>query len=114
MRVVCTSRLIRCNDSLKFLKKPVNIKVQQKTLKTAKFDLIKCLCDCAYNILHGNVKISKLERKKLFKFRKVLHNLCNQNISLTKKRKTIINQKGGFLPLLITPALTILSQLLLQ
>lgn len=60
-----------------------------------------CLRECAINILKGNVHLSKSQFKRLKKYKNKLRDLSKKNTS-TKKRLHI-EQRGGFLPLLLAP-----------
>ena len=78
--------------------------VQRKgVLRGAKKDLIETVCECALNILQGNISLSKTEKQKLNCHKHTLRSLCNRKVGLNKKKKKLLNQKGGFLPALIAP-----------
>jgi len=70
-------------------------------------DLIKLLSEVSLNILYGNLTIPKNILLKLKRHKQKLLFLSNKRNSLSRKR-TLINQSGGFLSLL----LPLLSQLL--
>lgn len=76
---------------------------RKKVIQNAEKDLIKCICECALNILNGNVEVTNQQKNKLKKFKKVLRKLSSSQGGV-KSRKKII-QKGGaaFLPLLLAP-----------
>jgi len=61
-------------------------------------DFVKCLCDCAINILKGNVSVSPPHLKVLHRGKRILRELALKKTSLKKKKNLI--QSGGFLPLL--------------
>lgn len=73
-------------------------------IKGADTELIKCLCECAANLLNGNVPISSVHKSKLTRYKKGLRELAKRNTSF-KKRKKIL-QKGGFLGALLAPIVT--------
>ena len=87
--------------------KPAFVKL---LLKGASPELTKALCECALNILKGNVKISASQKKKLSRYKKHLRLLVKKKTSL-KKRKQLL-QKGGFIGALLTPILSVLGSLL--
>lgn len=60
-----------------------------------------CLRECAINVLKGNVHLSKSQFSRLKKYKSKLRELSKKNTS-TKKRLSI-EQRGGFLPLLLAP-----------
>ena len=63
-------------------------------------ELIDCLCDCAHNILQGNIPLSLTEESKLRKHKQKLRDLVTK---ISKKKKKKILQTGGFLPALLAP-----------
>ena len=67
--------------------------------KHASKGLIQCVSECCHNVLKGNVPLSSAHLKKLKPKRQLLRKLADKKVPLPTKRK-IINQKGGFLPLL--------------
>ena len=68
--------------------------------------VFNALHEIAYNTLNGNLKLKKNQIRKLRPHRKVLENLClPSSRKCSKRRKKLIIQSGGFLPILI-PALT--------
>lgn len=78
-------------------------RLRHALIQHANKDLIRCICECALNLLHGNVTVSESEKSKLRKYKKILRKLVDKKENLGGKKK-IINQKGGsFLPLLLGP-----------
>ena len=60
-----------------------------------------CLQECAINILKGNVQLSKAQFDKLKRYKKQLRELGKKKTS--QSRRIQIEQKGGFLPLMLAP-----------
>ena len=80
-------------------------------VQAADKNLIICLCECAQNLLKGNVPLSKAQLKKLKQYRKEVRTLAQKRTSQSKRKEIL--QKGGFLPALLAPiALTVLGTLL--
>ena len=80
-------------------------------VRAADKNLIICLCECAQNLLKGNVPLSKAQLKKLKRYRKEVQTLAQKRTSQSKRKEIL--QKGGFLPALLAPiALTVLGTLL--
>ncbi|KAJ8019394.1 hypothetical protein HOLleu_42057 [Holothuria leucospilota] len=52
-----------------------------------------CLCECALNILKGNVKLTPSEKLHLQRHRAKLRKLVDRKVSLSQKRK-VFGQKG--------------------
>lgn len=103
-------RLKRNFKNLKFLKKAKR-SARCSFLKSANKDLILCICDCANNVLKGNVRLKPENKKALKRYRKALHDLASRHKGIEAKRKLLV-QKGGFLPFLLGPVLSIASGLL--
>lgn len=81
-------------------------------LRRASPNLIKCICECALNILLGNVPLKSHEKTRLRKHADVLRKLADKT---KRNKKKIILQKGRgcFLPSLLLPVVTtVLSNLL--
>lgn len=97
-------------DYLKVLSK-ANKHQRGAIIQTANKELIECLCECALNILNGNVPLKNSDLQKLQKHKCHLRNLSDPNISEEDKR-TLLQQKGGFLPILLAPILSLAGQLL--
>jgi len=90
--------------------KPVQ---RRAILQTADKDLILCLCECALNVLNGNVPLKTHEVDKLDKYKGQFRKLAAQKTPNAKRRKLLV-QKGGFLPALLMPILGIAGQLLVD
>jgi SAM-dependent MidA family methyltransferase len=105
-------RLKKHIDELKVLKKAKR-KLRQNILEAADNQLIRCLCECCYNVLNGNVKLSQKQKKTLQKHKHHLRNLSAKKTS-QKKRRAILVQNGGFLPALLAPILSVATTLISQ
>lgn len=84
---------------------------RKRILQTANKDLLKSVCDCAQNVLCGNIALTEAQNKSISKHRKLLREVAYNDIDLeTKRRKYFTNQKGGFLtallPALLAPVLS--------
>ena len=81
-------------------------------LRKADPKLIECICECALNILRGNIPLKQAHRYRLKRYACILRRLADKNNSW-KNKKRIIIQCGGFLPLLLAPILgSVLSGLI--
>ena len=83
--------------------KTCNAKERKKLLKQGGKALQLCLQECSMNILNGNIPLTPVQLKKLKRYRKKLRTLAKTSTSL--KKKTEIEQSGGFLPALLAPVL---------
>lgn len=77
-----------------------NKKLRSAIIKNCSDDTIKAILEIAINTLNGNCQLSKHTHIRLKKFKNILRQLVCPKKNLKRKRKIII-QKGGFLPVLI-------------
>ena len=91
---------LKKNKHLLHVLKSANPKLRTAIVKSSDNELIKTLCDCCLNTLNGNHKINNCLKRKLIKYRGTLRSLSTRGTSLKKKR-LLLAQKGGFLPLLL-------------
>lgn len=96
-------------DTLKLLK-DCKKKIKNQILNKGDDELIRALNECVINTLNGNVKLSLNDIKKLKKFKKSLRKLV-RNKDIIKKKKILI-QEGGFLPIILPSAITLISTLI--
>jgi hypothetical protein len=82
-------------------------KKRKEILKKGGRNVKLCLSECALNVLKGNVPLNKKQFSKLKRHRKSLQNLSKKNI--TNKKSQQLVQRGGFLPLLLSPILGALT-----
>ena len=87
---------------LQVLIKTKNAKLRKAILEHADPELIKALCECAHNILQGNVQMTPLEKTRLRKYKSKLRLISCKNVSVKQKRLKL-QQTGGFLPALLAP-----------
>lgn len=81
-------------------------------LRKADLKLVKCICECALNILRGNIPLKQPHKQRLKRYACLLRRLTDKNNSWKNKKRLII-QRGGFLPLILAPILsTVLSRLI--
>ena len=74
-------------------------------------ELIKAISEVAVNTLAGHIDLRDKDRKKLYPYRNLIRRLASKKVPLAQKRKQC-SQKGGFLPALIGPALSVLAVVL--
>lgn len=97
-------------DELKVLKK-AKPKLRKSFLEAADKDLICCIAECCHNILQGNVQLSPESKRRLKRHGNHLRQLASKRVSLRKKRSLLV-QKGGFLPTLLVPILGVAASLI--
>ena len=106
-----SDRVRRNHTDIKRLQR-MNTKARKSFLKHCNPDFIDCICECTKNLLRGNVPVTSSQFKKLKPHKKVLRKLSNKKLSNKQRRKLLIKQKGGFLPALIGPLVTLASSLI--
>ncbi|KAJ8677375.1 hypothetical protein QAD02_013162 [Eretmocerus hayati] len=74
-------------------------------LRKSASGLIKCICECALNILNGNIPLNDYEKKKLRKYAEILRKLVIPSGTWNSKRVVIVRKIAEFLPTLILPVL---------
>lgn len=90
----------------------LNDKQRKALLQTADSKLIRHICECALNVLIGNVPLQKSHKSRLRRHAKTLRKLAEPCVSLSKKKKIIV-QRGGFLPALLAPIIgTLLASII--
>ena len=103
-------KVLKCAKELDELSN-VKDKVQRKELlKNAENCVIDAISEIAKNCLAGNIPLKSCDFKKLSKYQKQLRQISKK--SSNQKRRNIIVQSGGFLNLLIPPALTLIASVL--
>jgi len=79
-------------------------------IKHADKELITALCECCLNIAKGRVPLTPPQKSRLKKHKKVIRDLLQKGKSLNARKKLI--QRGGFLPALAAPLLSLLGPIL--
>lgn len=94
-----------------FLHALANAHPQQRKalLRTAKNSQIESICEICLNILGGNIPVNL---RKMKKYKNILRNLAKKSSNIQQKRKTLVNQSGGFLPLLAPAIISTLGGIL--
>jgi len=80
-------------------------------LKDCERDIIECFSKCAKNVLNNNVTLKKGQFDQLKKKRTDVQKLAHPRTSLKQKR-CILSQKGGFVTVLLVPAIMALGSIL--
>jgi hypothetical protein len=103
-----TSTVVRNFDFLKKLCKSRNCK---SLLRNASKNNVKALCEVCLNFLKGNIAVDEKTKSKLKKHRKCIEFLSKRRVSLRTKKKFLVDQRGGFMGLLASIALPLISGL---
>lgn len=102
-------QVIKCLNKLRFLSRTKNKSQRIKILKKCKVCIYKAIGEISKNILLKNIPLSKYSIRKLLPHKKYIRDLAYDNMD---RKRYIIEQKGGFLPSLLIPAVAFLSQLI--
>jgi len=105
-----SQRLEKYAAFLKRLHK-ANNKERKQILKKVKHDkeFVKCLCECAKNIIKGNIKMTAAQREKICRRKQSFRKLALKKTSLKEKQRIV--QSGGFLGALLGPIISVLGSL---
>lgn len=69
-------------------------------------EIMTCLCECAANVLKGNVPLNNGQFLKLKRYREPIRQLASKRNSHKKKKKTVVQKGSGFLSALLGPIAT--------
>ena len=84
---------------------------RKSLLKQATKDELSSLFEICLNILKGNIPLDSKTYKKFKRQSSLLRTLSNKKVSL-KRKKRLVNQKGGFIGAIAKFALPLLAGLL--
>lgn len=106
-----SQRLRKNAGALRALSKAPN-SIKKSIISSAPKDLIDTICECAYNLLKGNVSLTSDQYNKLKRYRTQLRELNRGKTSLKRKRSLL--QQGGFLGAILARVVPILANLFLK
>ena len=100
-----STQRLRVNESFLRYLHNANIKQRKQLLKSASKAEIESLCECAFNILRKNVKLKPQHLSQLRKPRnkRLVYQLADKSVPISKKRKQLVTQSGGFPFALLVP-----------
>lgn len=103
-----TSTVVR---NFEFIKKLCKSGKCYSVIRNASKDNVKAICEICLNVINGNIAVDVKSKNKLKKHRKSIEFLSKRRVSLHKKKQFLINQRGGFLGMLASIALPLISGL---
>ena len=104
-----SSRIERFAPTLRLLH-GYNSKQKKRWIKkNLDSEFVYCLCECAKNLLKGNVPLTLAQKKSLSRRKKELRELARKKVNLKKKKQIV--QSGGFLGALLGPIISVLGGL---
>lgn len=83
----------------------LNPKQLKQVIASADKDTILSISEICINTLHGNIDLTELQKKKLYKYRQYLRKLSSRRGGVNKKKKIVQNGGGPFLVALLAPIL---------
>jgi hypothetical protein len=102
-----------CTDeTLELLKLISKSKQPKSILRKCSNSVIKTLCECAVNVIRGNVPLTKNKKKILSSHKRSLRKLSDKSIPLFKKRRLLVQRGDGFLSILLPAAISVISSLI--
>ena len=84
--------------------------IRNKIIRRADDSLIVNLCECVINTLNGNINQSDSNLYQLKKYKKSLRKIVK--LKKLKSKKKIFLQEGGFLQILLSAAILLISSLI--
>lgn len=83
-------------------------KSRKSLIKGASQDQIKSLCEATLNVVKKNVSIPAHAKHALCKHKSIIKRIAFKKEPIAKKKKLLI-QKGGFLPVILNTILPLLA-----
>lgn len=105
-----TSKLLAHKRFLSKLAK-LSGKKRSQALKLATTSEIRCICECCANVLAGNIKLSKKQKIRLQRHKKVLRKLAKPRVTFATKKRVITQSGGSFLLALLPAAISAIASL---
>ena len=78
----------------------------KKLVQNLQSDELRTICQCAANTLRGNVPLTKLQKTRLKRHRRILRLLAKKKVSLKHKKKLLLQAGKGIFPFLLAPILS--------
>lgn len=85
-------------------------KIRKVILQECPPDLIQAICEICMNLLKGNIPITQCQHHKLKRYKETIRQMACRKDGVRKKKK-LLNQKGGFLLPLLTTVLPMVADL---
>lgn len=88
-------------------------KEQKAVIRVLDNDALKAFHECCYNLLKGHVPLSRGQKQRLSRYKKVIRRLGGKSKLSTSGKRHLV-QTGGFLGALLPPILGVLGSLLFK
>lgn len=103
------SKAVNVLPLLRKLSKTKQKSSRQKLLQSCPCDVIKVIKAIAKNTLKGHIHLTPKQKQKLKKYKREVRRIAGK--LSTNRAKRVLIQKGGLLPGLLVPAISILANL---
>ena len=105
------NKTLQRKDFLQLLAKSRSAKQRKQLIDKATRHDINAISECSLNLLKNKIPLNKLQYRKLYKCKHDIRKLASKSNSMRKK-KDIIEQRGGFLSTLLPLAITAITALI--
>jgi len=106
------SHRLKQNASLLQAMTSVKPHLRVHILEKCSNEVIKCLAECALNILKDNIKLNSQQLKNLQRYKQAVRKLADKKLSLKEKRRLLQQKSGSTALVILTPIVELLSELL--
>lgn len=100
------------DEHLQLLKLLKKARKKSIFLKKCSNSVVKCVCECALNLLRGNIPLTQRQKSRLASYKRTLRTLSKKKVPLFKKRRLLVQKGEGFLSFLIPAAVSVLTTLI--
>ena len=105
-----TSKALEHRDFLTLLGKAKQSKRRKILLDAANSNEIRSIAECALNLLKNRINLNTGQKRKFKRHKETLRHVAKKSVSVKRKRR-ILQQKGGFLTTLLPLAISALSSI---
>ena len=105
-----TAKALKHREFLSLLGKSKQGRRRKYLLEAASSDEIRSIAECALNVLQNRIKLNSAQKRKLGRHKASLRYVAKRGTNIKKKRR-MLQQKGGFLTSLIPLAISALTSL---
>jgi len=107
-----TRKFSQVKQTIKFLSFCRDPLVQKGIISKASPNILKAICNAAYNAQSGEVNLTNDQKRILKKHRGLVHKLVDRKLSIDRKRR-VLTQSGGSIIAAVLPIIlsTVLSSL---
>lgn len=88
-------------------------KLRKAIIKELPNDAVRCFGECSHNVIKGNVKLGRSQKRQLSRYKNQLRRLASKATSIPEKRR-VLTQNGGLPLALLAPIISIAGSLLLD